>query len=200
MYLKTELEINQHEWTSKNGKKFMKPIKVKICYFTCDKCRKHFTRKKSEISPSRLNNKYNHFCENCFDYGYVAKMGIDKQLQNLEKKVGEKYVDACGYTRIYVGPKTGRKLKSANKECYGSVREHILVMESHLGRALAKGEVVHHIDGNKQNNRIENLDLCSVKEHNNCHARIEQIVFELYKKGLVVYNRENKMYYLKDSV
>lgn len=200
MYLKTEVEINHHEWTSKTGKKFMKPVKLRVHHFVCDKCKKEFTREASKVSQSRLNNNFSHFCQICFDYGYVAKMGIDKQVQNLEKKVGGKYVDACGYTRVYVGPKTGRKLKSVNKECYGSVREHILIMENHLGRALEKGEVVHHIDGNKQNNQIENLDLCSVKEHNNCHAKIEQIVFDLYAKGLVGYDRANKMYYLKDSV
>lgn len=48
---------------------------------------------------------------------------------------------------------------------------HRVIMEEHLGRKLTTDEVVHHIDRNKKNNDISNLQVMTWSEHSKLHAR-----------------------------
>lgn len=50
------------------------------------------------------------------------------------------------------------------------VLHHRVVMENSLGRLLTKEEVVHHLNGNKHDNRIENLEVMTAKEHSLLHS------------------------------
>jgi hypothetical protein len=45
------------------------------------------------------------------------------------------------------------------------VLKHRYVMEQHLGRTLSRSEIVHHINGNRLDNRIENLCVMTQSEH-----------------------------------
>lgn len=68
-----------------------------------------------------------------------------------------KWVNPKGY--VVITPKINEKRFKTGKK--HDMFEHRLVMSKHLNRPLKKYETVHHINGNKQDNRIENLELWS---------------------------------------
>jgi len=51
----------------------------------------------------------------------------------------------------------------------GWMLKHRMVVENHIQRFLTDEEVVHHINEIKNDNRIENLFLCSASEHSKIH-------------------------------
>lgn len=44
------------------------------------------------------------------------------------------------------------------------------------------------------NNNLDNLCVMSQQEHNNAHAKSEQLIFQLVKEGKVIFNRMTNMY------
>ena len=80
----------------------------------------------------------------------------------------------------------------------GYKREHQFICEQHLGRKLEKWEVVHHINGVKLANNIENLFVCSRKQHNKAHNSCFGLVVSLMERGLAYFDRKEGVYKLTD--
>lgn len=90
-----------------------------------------------------------------------------RKLSESHKKggIGKKKRRSDGYISIYF-PDHPRATKD------GYIMEHVLVMECLIGRHLNPGEVVHHINFKKDDNRKENLMLMTASEHMRYHMTI----------------------------
>ena len=114
--------------------------------------------KELSITPSAVRKYF-------VKYGIKRRSKTDtlKSETNPNWKGGKRTKSDTGYIEIY-----SPNHPNANKR--NCVYEHQLIMEKHIGRYIRKGEVVHHIDGNKSNNDINNLMLLTNSDHIKLHA------------------------------
>lgn len=122
---------------------------------TCIECKKNFIPSSRHLKCPQCRKHHQNICE-CGN----KKVRASKQCAECRLLVfntrpvdwrGNKVKHKKGYIQV--------RVPNHPNASSGYVFEHRLVMEDHLGRLLFKNENIHHKNGIKDDNRIENLEL-----------------------------------------
>ena len=110
----------------------------------CEQCKRNYD----------TNNKKRKFCSRkCYEKYFSENYRADR----CPTWKGGRHSQGR-YMRIY-------SPSHPNCNNKGYVYEHRLVMEKHIGRTLLEHEIVHHVDNDPFNNKIENLILTTKQKH-----------------------------------
>lgn len=96
-------------------------------------------------------------------------------LSSYESKYGNLRIDNKGYYEV-----------SSRKKGYHKKSLHRLIWEDHYGKAVPKDYFIHHINENRKDNRIQNLQCVHKTVHNRHHfsskKHIDRIIEVAIKK------------------
>lgn len=184
-----------------NDKKWTKEKLIKL--FKKHSTNNQMTRKEwikhpetpSDMPIRCLFNNWNNFIKECGGEPYKPHLSeLAKQNRNLAHKgkrscawKGGRHKDKNGYIQVW-------NPEHPNCRSAGYIHEHRLVMSKFLGRPLLSNENVHHKNGDRSDNRIENLELWTSNQPSGQRVKdkIEWAVNFLKQYGYIVINDDEK--------
>ena len=155
----------------KNKPKYQNKEWLNDQYINLGKKIKEIAREQ-EVSTSTINSWLNK--HSLFKYGNGYFRPLKKNKKFLKKNRG-----------YYISYKGKQKKYSR------------VVMEEFLGRELSSNEIVHHINFDKLDDRIENLIIVTKAEHLNIHLNIDLMKL-LLEKQIIYFDIKDKRYNLND--
>lgn len=135
----------------------------------CPTCKKVFYSRPSRLGKGKTSK---HCSVKCYH----------KRGSTNPKWRGGKTINPNGYVLVY-HPNHPSSIQ-------GRILEHRFVMEKKIGRYLKSGEIVHHINGKKDDNRPENLELIN-NSSNHTHIHKPRILKKCKWCGKKFFRKEN---------
>ncbi len=184
---------NNHQFYNEHGALvcgYCRKVLTKNVYF-CSRYCSNKSRKGSQMSSAqraelsrakkRLVAKgwtpWNTGRKVCYSQEHLAKISATGKLYGKlgrQHNIGDRWIDKTnGY--VYVVAPHGHP--KANSKGY--IHEHRLIAEKALGRYLESNEHVHHVNGNKSDNRNINLLVCSIHYHRYLHNLMSYLFQQL---------------------
>lgn len=188
---------------------------TKKCYI-CKESKSTEDFHKNKTKPDGLQN----YCKKCSRDSILKEMICEKcagpytiKHRNVKKRktsLCPKCLDEFVTERLVAGNKgrasdfiistRGYKYLRDYEEKHGYKFYHRKAVEDFIGRKLLKSDVVHHIDGDRLNNEIDNLFLTNLKGHHKAHSSLDQIGYMLVRAGMIIFDKEKGEYKLAGEV
>lgn len=171
-----EKKINYKKWTKEEDEKLIKLYSKntlkELGLIFCRKPNK-ICRRAIKLNIKKDRNIYSKTISSILKEKFRNGLLSNKSNNNPRWKGGRVAESKTGYIKIY---------KPEHPNAIGSyVYEHRLVMENKINRYLEKNEVIHHINEDKSDNRIENLLLCKSNSEHHKKYHIKQALNNLSK-------------------
>ena len=151
----------------------------KLRELTCVVCGKKF---ENYISPAEIRAGKGKVCSPECKARYISlrlRRGEYRKCVRCGKMFwAKRSEDRRGYVRkycsreCYIPTKRGEAISYDGYYVLNGIKIHRTMMEAHIGRKLKHDEIVHHINEDKLDNRLENFKIVSRAEHNQIHFGI----------------------------
>ncbi len=161
-----------------------KCIRHRLC-LQCASCKEW--RKVRTVSIGKVRKGAGKFCVKCRKQSRSSTGIVGKRVSSSGYVVCSRSVYAQDEQDILI--KMFQRRDAKRQE----ILEHRAIMALHLKRPLESEEIVHHINGDKKDNRIENLEITSRDAHTGEHKKIMKDLEKLKQDYEVLLNENNKL-------